>query len=250
MVRLSMAIGRSPWRTWISTDGWLSLAVENVSLLRVGIVVLAGISVVMTAPSVSMPRLSGVTSSSSTSLTSPERTPPWMAAPMATTSSGLTLLLGALPKNSRTTSCTFGIRVEPPTRRISSIWSFVSPASSSAFCIGGIVREMRSSTSCSSLERERSSVRCFGPSWVAVMNGRLIVVLVELESSILAFSAASLRRWRAIGSCRRSMPSLFWNSSAIQSMRRWSKSSPPRWVSPFVDFTSKTPSPSSRMEMS
>ena len=41
---------------------------------------------------------SGVTSSRSTSLTSPLSTPPWMAAPMATTSSGLTPLCGSLPK--------------------------------------------------------------------------------------------------------------------------------------------------------
>jgi hypothetical protein len=31
---------------------------------------------------------------------------------------------------------------------------------------------------------------------------------------------------------------------------RWSKLSPPRWVSPLVDFTSTTPSPTSRIEMS
>ena len=35
------------------------------------------------------------------------------------------------------------------------------------------------------------------------------------------------------------------NSSATQSMMRWSKSSPPRKVSPLVDLTSKTPSPTS-----
>jgi hypothetical protein len=33
-------MARSPWNTLISTDGWLSAAVENVSLLRVGMVVL------------------------------------------------------------------------------------------------------------------------------------------------------------------------------------------------------------------
>ncbi len=38
-VRLSMAIGRSPWRMWISTEGWLSDAVEKTSLFFVGIVV-------------------------------------------------------------------------------------------------------------------------------------------------------------------------------------------------------------------
>ena len=37
-VRLSRAISRSPCRTWISTEVWLSAAVENVSVLLVGIV--------------------------------------------------------------------------------------------------------------------------------------------------------------------------------------------------------------------
>ena len=78
------------------------------------------------------------------------------------------------------------------------------------------------------------------------MNGRLMSVCVVLDSSILAFSAASLRRWSAIGSLERSMPWSFLNSATSQSMSRWSKSSPPRWVSPLVLFTSKTPSPSSR----
>ena len=51
----------------------------------------------MTPPLVSMPSDSGVTSRSRTSLTSPLRTPAWMAAPMATTSSGFTPLWGSLP---------------------------------------------------------------------------------------------------------------------------------------------------------
>ena len=55
-VLLSFAIGRSPCVTWTSTDDWLSAAVENVSLLRVGIVVLRGISTVATPPSVSIAR--------------------------------------------------------------------------------------------------------------------------------------------------------------------------------------------------
>src|SRR5437016_1555749 len=37
-VRLSRAIGRSPCSTWISTDVWLSAAVEKISLFRVGMV--------------------------------------------------------------------------------------------------------------------------------------------------------------------------------------------------------------------
>ena len=47
--------------------------------------------------------------------------PPWIAAPTATTSSGLTLLLGSLPKIFLTIACTAGMRVEPPTRITSSI---------------------------------------------------------------------------------------------------------------------------------
>ena len=70
------------------------------------------------------------------------------------------------------------------------------------------------------------------------MNGRLMSVDIVLDSSILAFSAASFRRWSAIGSLERSMPWSRLNSPTIQSMTRWSKSSPPRCVSPFVDFTS------------
>ena len=59
----------------------------------------------MIPPLVSMPRDSGVTSSSRTSLTSPLRTPACSAAPTATTSSGLTPLLGSLPPvSSRTRS--------------------------------------------------------------------------------------------------------------------------------------------------
>ncbi|OQC18510.1 MAG: hypothetical protein BWX70_03500 [Verrucomicrobia bacterium ADurb.Bin070] len=100
MVLLSPAILRSPWSTWISTDGWLSAAVLKISLFLVGIVVLRSISGVMTPPSVSMPSVSGVTSSSSTSLTSPLRMPPWIAAPTATTSSGFTPLCGSLPNSS------------------------------------------------------------------------------------------------------------------------------------------------------
>ena len=73
-----------------------------------------------TPPLVSIPSDSGVTSSSRTSLTSPFSTPPWIAAPTATTSSGLTPLCGSLPISSLTFACTAGMRVMPPT---STTWS-------------------------------------------------------------------------------------------------------------------------------
>ena len=83
---------------------WLSSAVEKVSDFFVGIVVLRGMSTVVTPPRVSMPSDRGVTSSSNTSFTSPASTPPWIAAPIATTSSGLTPLCGSFPKTFWTVS--------------------------------------------------------------------------------------------------------------------------------------------------
>ena len=53
---LYAAISRSPWKTWICTDGWLSSAVVKISERLVGIVVLRSISLVMMPPLVSMPR--------------------------------------------------------------------------------------------------------------------------------------------------------------------------------------------------
>ena len=249
-VRLSRAIGRSPWRTCTSTDVWLSAAVVKISLFFVGIVVLRVISGVITPPRVSMPRDSGVTSSSRRSLTSPVSTAACTAAPTATTSSGLTPLWGSLPKSCFTASWTLGMRIWPPTRITSSISPGLTPASFMAWRHGPSVRSISSATSDSSLARVRVRTRCLGPLASAVMKGRLISVWSVVDSSHLAFSAASLRRWRAMRSLRRSMPFSFLNSSAIQSITRWSKSSPPRWVSPLVALTSKTPSPISRIEMS
>ena len=94
---LSLVNSRSPWKTWIETDGWLSSAVVKVSLRLVGIAVLRSMSFVMTPPLVSMPSDSGVTSMSRTSLRSPFSTPACRAAPTATTSSGFTPLFASLP---------------------------------------------------------------------------------------------------------------------------------------------------------
>ena len=80
------------------------------------------------------------------------RMPPWMAAPIATTSSGLTLLLGSLPNSSFTSRCTIGMRVEPPTSTTSSICSGLSPASVSA-CSHGPRALDEASISCSNFAR-------------------------------------------------------------------------------------------------
>src|SRR6202051_4760391 len=114
---LYAAISRSPWKTWISTEGWLSSAVVKISERLVGIVVLRSISLVKMPPLVSMPSESGVTSSSRTSLTSPLSTPACRQAPTATTSSGVTPLFGSLPPvRSLSSSTTAGTRGGTPQR--------------------------------------------------------------------------------------------------------------------------------------
>ena len=175
-----------------------------------------------------------------------------MAAPIATTSSGFTPLWGSLPKISFTSCCMRGIRVWPPTSTTSLILSGEIPASLIAALHGPMERSMMSFTISSSLPRVSVFTRCFGPLASAVMNGRLISVCIVVDSSILARSAASRRRCRAISLplSRRFRPSSFLNSSMSQSTMRWSMLSPPRCVSPLVDFTSMTPSPTSRIEIS
>ena len=162
MLLLSLASERSPCRTWISTSGWLSTAVVKISLFFVGIVVLASMRRVMTPPIVSIPSERGVTSRRRTSLISPVRTPPWIAAPTATTSSGLTPLEGALPKIFSTISWIAGIRVEPPTRITSSISLLERPASRSAASQGATQAWMRRSASCSNFARVSVRTRCLG----------------------------------------------------------------------------------------
>ena len=74
------------------------------------------------------------------------------------------------------------------------------PASFSAASNGLRQRSSRSSVICSNLARESFNCKCFGPLASAVMYGRLISVSITVESSILAFSAASRKRcnaWRS-----------------------------------------------------
>ena len=250
-VLLLAAIGLSPWSTWISTDGWLSLAVENTWLLDVGIVVFLLIIVVNTPPSVSIPRDNGVTSRRRTSLTSPFSTPAWIAAPTATDSSGLTLLLGSLPNLFLISVCTAGIREEPPTRRTLSISFTVSPASFNAKSIGSIVSITRSSVILSNMARVRAALKCTGcPFTSMVINGRLMSVDITLDNSIFAFSAASFKRWLVIGSRCNSKPFCALKVVAIQSIIRASKSSPPRCPLPWEASTSNTPSAKFKMDTS
>mmetsp|Transcript_56864 Transcript_56864/g.160480 ORF Transcript_56864/g.160480 Transcript_56864/m.160480 type:complete len:449 (+) Transcript_56864:131-1477(+) len=247
---LSWANCRSPCSTTISTDGCASTAVEKVSVFFVGIVVLREMSTVDTPPRVSTPSDRGVTSSSTMSFTSPASTPACTAAPIATTSSGFTLWFGSLPMSSLARDWMAGIRVDPPTRTISLMLLGCSFASFRACSTGALQRAMSFWAICSNFALDSVASMCFGPVASAAMNGSDIFASCTPESSTFAFSAASVSRCRACLSFRRSMPSACWKSLASQSTISLSKSSPPRWVSPFVDNTSHTPSPTSRTETS
>mmetsp|Transcript_31021 Transcript_31021/g.90748 ORF Transcript_31021/g.90748 Transcript_31021/m.90748 type:complete len:302 (-) Transcript_31021:81-986(-) len=159
---LSLVMERSPSYTWMSTAGWLSWWVEKVWDFLVGMVVPRLISLVMTPPTVSMPCDSGVTSKSRISLVasppSPDRIPPWTAAPNATASSGLMPLEASLPpKYSEIRDWTLGMRVDPPTRTISSISDLVTSASSRTRPTGPNVFLNRSLLSSSKRARVRVS---------------------------------------------------------------------------------------------
>src|SRR3974377_2455401 len=144
-----------------------------------------------------------------------------------------------------------GMRVCPPTSTTSLIFPASMPASFMHCLHGPTDFCAMSSTIASNFARVSFLTRCLGPEASAVMNGRLILVCIVVESAILARSAASRRRCSAISLplARRSRPSSFLNSSISQSTSRWSMLSPPRWVSPLVAFTSMTPSPTSRIEI-
>lgn len=118
---LSQTKSRSPCMIYISTTFWKSFAVEKTSFLQFGIVVLHGMIIVMTQPSVSTPSDKGVTSSNTRSDTEPDSTPDCTAAPNETTSSGLRSVFGDLPKICCTRFINAGIRDDPPTSRILSI---------------------------------------------------------------------------------------------------------------------------------
>ena len=200
---------------WISTAGWLSAAVLNTWLLVVGIVVFLGINTVITFPNVSIPNDRGVTSSNTKSLTSPVKTPPWIAAPIATTSSGLTSLLGSFPNSSLTKSWTQGILVEPPTSNTLSISSFFNLASFNASLTGFLVDSTKSLINSSNLALLNVISTCNGPDSPWVMNGKLIWVVLTPLRSFLAFSAPSLSLCIASLSLDKSTPFSFLNSLTI-----------------------------------
>jgi len=212
--------------------------------------VFLSINFVNTPPNVSIPNDNGVTSSNTRSFTSPDKTPPWIAAPIATHSSGLIPLSGSFPVIFLTASWTAGTLVDPPTNNTLCKSFAVTPASFIAFSTGILVASIKSLINSSNFALVNVMSKCFGPVASAVMNGKLICVCCIPESSILAFSAASFSLCIAILSVFRSIPLDFLNSDTKYSIILSSKSSPPSLVFPFVANTSNTPSPISSIETS
>jgi hypothetical protein len=207
-----------------------------------------------TPPPVSTPSESGVTSSRSTSSTCPVSAAPWRAAPAATTSSGFTPLLGSRAEELlHRASAPSGMRVMPPTSTTCLMSPTLSFASSSAPLAGldraldELATEHLELVALHRAERGGAARR----SSATAMNGRLISVSSADDSSCFAFSAASFRRWSAMRSFRRSTPFSFFElvGEAVDE-HFWSKSSPPRNVSPPVAFTLNTPPAISRIETS
>ena len=131
--QLSFAISRSPWSTRTRIAAWPSAALVNISPALHGMVVLRGISTFISPPKVSIPKLSGVTSSRIICRRAPLKTPPWIVAPRAIASSGCCETSGSREKSSATARRTAGIRVLPPTTTTALRSSGLSAASASAW---------------------------------------------------------------------------------------------------------------------
>ena len=155
----------------------------------------------ITPPTISIPSDSGVASMtinpSVSSEVSPHKSPPWMAAPVQTASSGLIPVLGSFPsKNSFTIYLILGILDDPPTSTISSIWFFFKPLSSRAVYIGSIVLRKRSELSSSNLALVSTSSK----SRPSTRSSISIVTSWVADNYLFAFSTSLLNFYTALRS--------------------------------------------------
>ena len=241
--RQSLTSSRSPCSTCTARAVWPSLKVVNSWARAHGIVELRGMIFSTRPPMVSIPRDSGMTSSSSQS--SPAARLPaskfaWMAAPSATTLSGSIFACGVVWKNSLTARCTCGMRVAPPTITTPSTSSASTFASRNAFLMAFMVLPTR----CCVMAAKSAAVM---RRWISSPEFSLASIVVSglVDSNSLISRAFTIRMAVSSSDSGASLA-----CSLIQQNRRRSKSSPPRAESPPVDSTSKTPLLSFRMEMS
>ncbi len=166
---LSLAIARSPWSTCIVTAVCISAAVLNILFCFVGIVVFLSMILVNTPPSVSTPRLKGVTSSSTISSISPANTAPCILAPIATHSIGSIPRSIFFPTMFSTVCWTRGIFVIPPNSISLSILSGESPASRIVLIMGFLIFSTIGIAICSSFALVIVKCRFCGPSLLIAM---------------------------------------------------------------------------------
>ena len=129
------------------------------------------------------------------------------------------------------------MRVDPPTRTISSILD-LSIFASLMTCSTGSIHFLNRSVLSSSKRARVMDVKKSIPSKSESIS---ILVWDVVESVLFARSHAVRSRRRALAFPVRSFLCFLLNSSARWRRRRASKSSPPRCVSPAVAFTSKIP---------
>mmetsp|Transcript_44073 Transcript_44073/g.93784 ORF Transcript_44073/g.93784 Transcript_44073/m.93784 type:complete len:210 (+) Transcript_44073:268-897(+) len=131
------------------------------------------------------------------------------------------------------------MRVDPPTITTSLISFFSIPASSRTCFTGASVRLKRSEQSSSNLALVRVTERSF-PS----INASTSIVtsnLVDRARFPFSTSRRSLAMALWSGVALAAILFFFLNSFSAKSTTFWSKSSPPKWVSPLVATTSNTP---------
>ncbi len=184
---------------------------------------------------VSMPRESGVTSSSSMSFTPLSRMSACTAAPSATTSIGIEFGVRARARNIRSTVLrTSGMRVEPPTSTTSSISAGVSFASASANFTGAMVRvDDRRNQSFEFRARNFADDTCL-PSG----SGNCTVVFPALGKIVFGANQRLAQFLDAFAAAVEVHAETFANfRRAPAPCSALSMSSPPRCVSPLVEST-------------
>mmetsp|Transcript_21951 Transcript_21951/g.86055 ORF Transcript_21951/g.86055 Transcript_21951/m.86055 type:complete len:292 (+) Transcript_21951:2714-3589(+) len=237
--RHSLTSSRSPCTTCTASAVCPSLKVVKSWALATGMVALRSMTRSTRPPMVSKPSDSGITSSSriSPSAALPASWLAWMAAPIATTSSGFKLVSTSRPNSSLTARRTTGMRVEPPTITV--------PCTSADLTLAS------RSTRLTAVSVLAISGWARASNWARVTVTRSSPASSDATSSVDSTAdRASLAARAATSTARLSCAESRVRPASAQSARARSKSSPPRAASPPVATTSNTPRVRRSSEMS